>query len=153
MPKTVLKEKLLDMVGWSPSPSDWLEIDQERIDAFADVTEDHQFIHVDPERAAETPFGGTVAHGFLTLSLVPRLLEEVMVVPEGTVMAINYGLDKVRFIQGVRAGSRIRAHLEIKRVEEKDEGRILVAAEVMVAIAGQDRPALVAETLALYVTQ
>ena len=119
MPKIVSKSELLKMVGRDLAPSDYLEIGQERINRFAAATEDHQFIHVDPERAAKTPFGGTVAHGFLTLSLVPRLLRDISVIPEGTVMTVNYGLNKVRFIQPVRAGSRVRAHLEIVNVVEK----------------------------------
>jgi acyl dehydratase len=152
MSRVVTKNELLSMVGWKSVPSDWFEIDQERISAFADATEDHQFIHIDPERAAETPFGGTVAHGFLTLSLLPRLWEAISVVPDGTVMAVNYGLNKVRFVQVVRSGSRVRAHLEIVDVKEKDGGRILVTSQVTVSIAGQEKPALIAETLVLFVT-
>ncbi|MFQ5527852.1 MAG: MaoC family dehydratase [Thermoanaerobaculia bacterium] len=153
MPRVVPKTELLAMTGWQAPPSAWFEIDQERIDAFADATEDHQFIHVDPQRAAGTPFGGTVAHGYLTLSLLPHLMEEISVVPEGMVMAINYGLDKVRFLQPVRAGSRVRAHVSLTDVREKDGGRLLVGAEVTVEIENQAKPALVAETLALFVVK
>ncbi len=148
----VTREELLGMAGWKAPPSEWLEIDQSRIDAFADATEDHQFIHIDPERAAQTPFGGTIAHGFLTLSLLPRLLRDVSVVPADTVMAVNYGLDKLRFLQPVRAGSRVRVHMRITGVREKERARIVVKTEVEVEIEGEDKPALVAETLALYVT-
>lgn len=152
MPNTVPKDELLEMQGWTSSWSDYFEVDQERIDGFADATEDHQFIHVDPERAAKTPFGGTVAHGFLTLSLLPHLVDRITVVPEGLVMAVNYGLDKVRFIEPVRSGSRVRARCEILDVIEKKPGQILVTARVTVAIAGRDKPALVAEMLSLFVT-
>ncbi len=152
MPRVVPKDELLSMAGWKSAPSEWFEIAQERINDFADTTEDHQFIHIDPERAAGTPFGGTVAHGFLTLSLLPRLLEEITVVPEDTVMAVNYGLNRVRFLQPVRAGSRVRAHFKITEVREKNSGRLLVSAEVAVEIEGQEKPALLAETLSLFVT-
>lgn len=152
MSKIVPKDELLKMKGWKSSPSDYFEIDQERIDRFAEVTEDRQFIHSDPERAAQTPFGGTIAHGFLTLSLLSRLVRDISVIPEGTVMVVNYGLDKVRFIEAVPSGSRVRAHLEILDVVEKDRGRILVTSKVTIAIAGHDRPALIAESLVLFVT-
>ncbi|MCH7666125.1 MAG: MaoC family dehydratase [Acidobacteria bacterium] len=153
MPKIVPKDELLKMKGWRSSPSDYFEIDQERIDRFAEVTEDRQFIHSDPERAAQTPFGGTIAHGFLTLSLLSRLVRDIYVIPEGTVMVVNYGLDKVRFIEPVPSGGRVRAHLEILDVVEKDRGRILVTSKVTIAIAGHDKPALIAESLVLFVTQ
>lgn len=152
MPRVVPKNELLSMAGWESAPSEWFEIDQERINDFADATEDHQFIHVDPERAEQTPFGGTVAHGFLTLSLLPRLLEAITVVPDGNAMTVNYGLNGVRFLQPVRAGSRVRAHLKIANVREKDSGRILVMAEVAVEIEGEEKPALIAQTLSLFVT-
>jgi len=152
MPQIVPKDKLLEMKGWTSPWSDFFEIEQARIDQFADATGDHQFIHVDPERAAQTAFGGTIAHGYLTLSLLPRLLEDITPVPEDMTMAINYGLDKVRFVEAVRSGSRVRAGYEILEVVEKSPNRILVSAKVTVAIAGRDRPALVAETLSLFVT-
>ncbi len=97
---------LKDYVGKDLGHSEWLTIDQERVDQFAECTGDHQFIHVDPEKAAKTPFGGTIAHGFLSLSLIPKLMEGLLVLPEGLKMAVNYGLDTVRFIQPVRVGSR-----------------------------------------------
>lgn len=95
---------LKDYVGKDLGHSEWLTIDQERVDQFAECTGDHQFIHVDPEKAAKTPFGGTIAHGFLSLSLIPKLMEGLLVLPEGLKMAVNYGLDTVRFIQPVRVG-------------------------------------------------
>ena len=153
MSKIVPKDELLKMKGWKSPASDYFEIDQERVDRFAEVTKDDQFIHSDPERAAQTPFGGTIAHGFLTLSLLSHLVRDISVTPEGTVMAINYGLDKVRFIEPVPTGSRVRAHLEILDVVEKGGGRILVTSKVTIAIAGHDRPALIAEALVLFVTR
>lgn len=152
MAKVVTREELLGMAGWQAPPSDYLTVEQDRIGLFADATEDHQFIHIDPERAAKTPFKGTVAHGFLTLSLLPKLMEESAVQPEDLVMAVNYGLNKVRFLQPVRAGSRVRAHAQIKKVQEKDAGRILVTTEISIEIEGEKKPALIAEVLVLYVT-
>ncbi len=151
MPRLIPKEELLAMSGVAGEPSAWLRIDQERIDRFADATGDHQFIHVDPERAAQTPFGSTIAHGYLTLSLLPRLLQDVAVMPEGTVMGINYGLNKVRFLQPVQVGSEVRAHSTTLSVVEKGDGRVLVTTEVSVEIRGEEKPALVAETLAMFV--
>ncbi len=139
------------MAGHEAGPSDWLTVDQQRIDQFAEATGDHQYIHVDPERAARTPLGGTIAHGFLTLSLVPKLHEELAVVPAGAVMAFNYGLDKVRFLAPVRSGSRVRLRTTILDVRRKNAGRLLIAAEATVEIEGVDKPAMVAETLSLYV--
>src|SRR4051812_896606 len=106
-------------VGQEIGVSDWLTVDQARIDAFADVTEDRQFIHVDPEGAAKTPFGGTIAHGFLTLSLLSRMAADAMLVPEGTRMGINYGFEKVRFLAPVRSGKRIRGRFTLTSFEEK----------------------------------
>lgn len=138
-------------IGRPLEPSDWMEITQERVNRFADATNDHQFIHVDPERAAATPLGGTIAHGFLTLSLVPWLTASHFESIEGVEMGLNYGLDTVRFLQPVRVGSRIRGHMEYLSAEEKKAGRWLVKSRVTVEIEGQDRPALVAETLAMFV--
>lgn len=153
MPETVPKDKLADYIDRDMPPSDWLAIEQERIDAFADATLDHQFIHVDKEKAAQTPFGTTIAHGYLTLSLLPYLTGQCGVVPEGIAMAINYGSNKVRFLQPVKVGSEVRAHVKLKDVNEKKPGQILTTSEVTVEIRGEDKPALVAETLALYFVQ
>jgi acyl dehydratase len=139
-------------VGTKFEPSEWIEIDQERINAFADCTEDHQFIHVDQEKAAQTPFGGTIAHGFLTLSLLSKMIEGNGVVPEGTVMGLNYGFDKVRFLAPVPAGKRVRAHVEVVSVDEKPGGRFLVKQAISVEIEGEETPALVAEWLSMLVT-
>lgn len=150
MPETVPKEKLADYIDREMPPSDWLKIEQDRIDAFADATLDHQFIHVDREKAAQTPFGTTIAHGYLTLSLLPHLTGQCGVMPEGTAMAINYGSNKIRFLQPVKVGSEVRAHVKLKDVNEKNPGQILTTSEVTVEIRGEDKPAMVAETLALY---
>ena len=148
---TVPKEQLADHVGTQFAPGAWLTLDQDRIDTFADCTEDHQFIHVDREKAAQTPFGGTIAHGFLTLSVLARLAEGEGVVPENVAMGINYGFDKVRFLAPVRAGKRVRAHRKLLRVDRKDEKRFLMKTEVSVEIEGEDTPALIAEWLTMVV--
>jgi acyl dehydratase len=144
---TEIKSRIGDEVG----VSSWMLIDQARIDAFADATEDHQFIHVDPAAAAQTPFGGTIAHGFLTLSLLSRMGAEAMLLPEGMKMAVNYGLDRVRFLATVPSGSRIRGRFTLDSVEEKAPGQWLLRHTVTVEIEGQDRPALAAEWLGLMV--
>lgn len=129
--------------------SDWLLVDQERIRAFADATGDHQWIHVDIERAAAGPFGSTIAHGYLTLSLIPYLSGGLLAV-ESVAMAVNYGLDRVRFLQPVKAGSRVRARVEVVSAEESRQGW-RVGSKTTIEIDGEETPALVAETIALYV--
>ncbi|MBH9384775.1 MaoC family dehydratase [Pseudomonas aeruginosa] len=140
---------LKDYVGKDLGHSEWLTIDQERVDQFAECTGDHQFIHVDPEKAAKTPFGGTIAHGFLSLSLIPKLMEGLLVLPEGLKMAVNYGLDTVRFIQPVRVGSRVRRGRTLLDVNEKNPGQWLIKARATLEIEGQEKPAYIAETLSL----
>ena len=125
---------------------------QDRINTFADCTEDHQFIHVDLEKAAQTPFGGTIAHGFLTLSLLAKMMEGNGIVPENTVMGLNYGFDKVRFLAPVASGKRVRAHVEVLNVDRKDDNRFLVKNSVSVEIEGEDTPALVAEWLNMLIS-
>lgn len=141
-------EAISARIGVENEPGEWFEVTQERIDAFADATLDHQFIHVDVERAkAETPFGGTIAHGFLTLSLMVHLSTTVPdAVPrlEGVVMGINYGLNKVRFLNPVPAGSRVRARVVISGVEQKGTAVDMVRT-ITVELEGSDKPALVAE--------
>ena len=149
--RTVTKAELLGMTGHEYEPSPWFLIDQERVDRFADATNDHQFIHVDPVKAAATPFGGTVAHGFLTLSLLPYLSQQVSVVPEGLLMGVNYGLDRLRFPQPVKVGSEVRLRSKILRVAEKLPGRILVKSEAKIEIRGEAKPALVAVTLGMFI--
>lgn len=130
---------------------DWFAIDQDRIDAFADATEDYQWIHIDPERAQAGPFGTTIAHGYLTLSLLPRLMSQLIEV-DGAAMAVNYGLDKVRFLSPVPAGSRVRATTEITGADPSGAG-VKLASTVTVEIEGVEKPALVAQAIALYVPE
>ena len=147
--------QLADMqakVGEVIGTSRWFEMSQDRIDAFAETTEDRQFIHIDPEAAKATPFGGTIAHGFLSLSLITYLTSETMPVPEGTVMTINYGSDKVRYITPVRVGRRIRATQKVLDVAEKAAGRWLVKTAVVIEIDGEEAPAAVAEILFMHIT-
>lgn len=148
---TVPKADMLKQKGVKHPPGPWVTIDQERINTFADCTEDHQFIHIDQERAAQTPFGGTIAHGFLTLSMLVKMGEEDGVFPEDMVMGINYGFDKVRFLAPVRAGKRVRVHSEILDVTQKDAHRFLIKSSVTVEIEGEQTPALAAEWLSMVV--
>ena len=126
--------------------SDWLLVDQPMIDRFADVTGDHQFIHIDPERAAQTPFGGTIAHGFLVLSLLSQLQMSLKrPFPPGAKMAVNYGFERVRFVSPVRSGSKIRSISTLKSVEEKRPGQLQQLADIVVEIEGAEKPALTAD--------
>ena len=136
-------------IGEEIGVSSWLAIDQKRIDEFADATEDRQFIHVDPEAAARTPLGGTIGHGFLSLSMLSRMAAEVMLVPDNIKMALNYGLDRVRFISPVKSGKRIRGRFRLDSVEEKAPGQLLLRHTVTVEIEGEEKPALTAEWLGL----
>lgn len=131
--------------------SEWIEVGQDRINKFADCTEDHQFIHIDEEKAKATPFGGTIAHGLLTLSLLPALSYGVTLGLEGTVMGINYGFDKVRFLNPVRAGSKVRGRHVLVDAVEKQPGRWLMTYDVTVEIDGIETPALIARSLAMIV--
>jgi acyl dehydratase len=136
-------------IGSEIGLSNWILIDQARIDAFADTTEDRQFIHIDPAAAAQTPFGGTIAHGFLSLSLLSRMAADVMQVPDSTKMAVNYGLDRVRFIAPVRAGSRVRGRFTLDAIEDKAPGQLLLRHTVTVEIENEPKPALTAQWLGL----
>ena len=136
-------------LGKSIATSKWFEVDQDRINRFADLTEDHQFIHVDEEAAAQTPLGGTIAHGFLTLSLMSAMAAEGMLVLEGTRMALNYGFEKVRFLQPVPSSSKVRGHFSLMKHEERKPGEHLFTFEVTVEIQGVEKPALVAHWLGL----
>lgn len=151
MHNVVTPAELPSLAGRELEPSSWLEITQERVNRFADATNDHQFIHVDEARAAHTPFGGTIAHGFLTLSLIPFLTVEKAPTFEGLVMGINYGTDKVRFLHPVRVGSRVRAHQKYLAVTEKNPGQWLIKTLVTIEIENQPKPAVIAETLAIFV--
>ena len=139
--------------GRELEPSDWLLIDQERVNRFASATNDHQFIHVDPERAAHSPFAGTIAHGFLTLSLLSYLNAQKLIVPEGLVMVINYGSNKIRYIQPVSVGERIRSRQKILVVSQNKPGQWMVKSMVTVEIENKKKPAMVAEILTLYMVQ
>jgi acyl dehydratase len=151
MPIASLAE-IQSRVGQEIGVSSWLLINQSRIDAFADATEDRQFIHIDPDAAAKTPFGGTIAHGFLTLSLLSRMGAEAMLIPEGVKMAVNYGLDRVRFLAPVRSGKRVRGRFVLDSVEEKAPGQVLLRHTVTVEIEGEEKPALTAAWLGLIFT-
>ena len=153
MADTISLEEFAALAGTELQPSPWLEITQDRIDQFADATNDHQFIHTDPKRASETPFGGTIAHGFLTLSLLSDLLGACWPVPERLVMGLNYGSDKVRYLAPVKCGQRIRARARIAEVDEKRPGQWLVKTKVTVDIEGESAPALIAEILSMFVIE
>jgi acyl dehydratase len=148
--KRLSLRKLKGMVGREVGLSDWFPITQERIDAFAAATEDRQWIHVDPERAAGSPLGGTVAHGFLLLSLLTRFNAGNEVFSGRFRMAVNYGLDRVRFPHPVKAGSRVRNRAVLRSVEKRGFRKVLVKVENVMEVEGADRPALVADVLALF---
>ncbi len=155
MPKTITLEELKNYEGRELSPSDWIDITQERIDQFAHCTDDHQYIHVDPERMKDSPYRCTIAHGFLSLSLMaghgPADWPEL----ENRVLSLNYGLDRVRFLQPVRVNSRVRFHTKIVSVREKSPGRVLIKSEKILEIEGLglDKPAMIAESLGMAVTE
>jgi len=141
-------------VGQELGVSDWLTVDQERINEFADCTGDHQWIHVDIERAQrESPLGSTIAHGYLTLALLAAMLMELNIVPEGVSQALNYGLDRVRFIAPVKAGARIRNRVVLVAIDPQGKGRLLLKTQNTVEIEGETKPALIAEALVLLLTE
>ena len=139
-----LKPKIGEVIG----TSGWFMIDQDRIDHFADDTEDHQFIHVNPEAAKATPFGGTIAHGFLTLSMLSAMMEALE--KPAVQMSINYGFNKVRFLSPVKSGKRIRGHFKLLELDEKRPGQWQQTVEVTVEIEGEDKPALLAEWIFMH---
>ncbi len=151
MPRTIAASEMPSLAGQQLEPSQWLEITQERVSQFADATNDWQFIHVEPERAAKTPFGGPIAHGFLSLSLLSYLNEQSAVVPENLEMFVNYGSDKVRYLAPVRVGKRIRSQQKVLEVSEKRPGQWLLKTAVTVEIDGEETPALVAEILSMMI--
>ena len=152
MVKTVMTTSdLQSLIGQQVGISRWFEVSQARIDAFADCTEDRQFIHVDPEAAQTTPFGGTIAHGFLTLSLASAMSYDAVAPLEGAVMGINYGFDRLRFLAPVRAGSRVRGRFRLLSAEDRGAGRWLLKHEITVEIEGDNKPALIAEWLGMQV--
>ena len=140
---------LAGLIGTEVGVSRWILIDQARIDAFAETTEDRQYIHIDPEAARATPFGGTIAHGFLTLSLLSAMTYDAVPPLKGVVMGVNYGFDKLRFLAPVPAGSNVRGRFKLLSAEDKGGGRWLLKHEVTVEIEGGDKPALVAEWLGM----
>ncbi|MGB2201180.1 MAG: MaoC family dehydratase [Pseudooceanicola atlanticus] len=146
MSKTVTRAEFEAMVGQEIGVSDWFEITQERIDQFADCTEDWQYIHVDPEKAAKTPFGTTIAHGFLTMSMLSAMVYQ-MPSMEGVTMGVNYGMNKMRFVSPVPVGSRIRGRFVLSKFEEIRPGEVQTTTTVTVEIEGKEKPALVAEWL------
>ena len=139
-------------IGHPIGISEWIDVPQDRITQFADATDDHQFIHVDPKAAAAVGFGGTIAHGFLTLSLLSRMAADVILIPDSTKMAVNYGLDRVRFLAPVKSGKRVRGHFTLESAEEKALGQLLMKHQVTVEIEGEEKPALTAQWLGLIFT-
>lgn len=146
-------ESIRALVGKEIGVSDWIEISQERINAFADVTEDHQFIHVNEEAAKMTPFGGTIAHGFLVLSMMSRLAAGQDFLMEGVMMVVNYGFEKIRIISPVRAGKRIRARFVLKDVTERQPKQWMATLGVTIEIEGEEKPAVAADWLSLQFTR
>ena len=141
--------ELQGLIGEEVGVSKWFDVTQARIDSFADCTEDHQFIHVDPKAARATPFGGTIAHGFLTLSLASAMSYDAVAPLDGVVMGVNYGFDKLRFLAPVPAGSRIRGRFKLLSADDKGSGRWLLKHELTVEIDGADKPALIGEWLGM----
>ncbi|MEF2118033.1 MaoC family dehydratase [Pseudomonas aeruginosa] len=147
--RTVTADELRALVGQDLAPSPWLALDQERISNFAEVTEDRQFIHVDPEKAKASPFGGTIAHGLLTLSMLPSLIEKTLPALEGMKASVNYGYNKIRFLAPVRSGKRIRGKFVIAEFSETAPGRFQIITNITVEIEGEDKPALIAEWISM----
>jgi acyl dehydratase len=145
--------KMLERVGDELGVTEWFQMDQERINKFAECTEDHQWIHVDEEMAAKGPFGQTIAHGYLTISLLPYFSADYALLPEGTMMAINYGINKLRLVNPVKSDARIRDRIVLSEVVEKKGGRILVATTHTIEIEGEEKPAMIAEVLSMFFTQ
>lgn len=150
--RTVQPSELAGLVGTELGVSSWIQIDQERIDQFADITEDRQFIHVDKAAASRTPFGGTISHGYLTLSLLTRFYEDIELVIQSMEMNMNYGFDKVRFLTPVPSGSKVRGRFTLKQVNEKKPGQFLLILAVAVEIEGKEKPALIADWLIMQIT-
>ncbi len=143
----VTREEMAARIGQEVGVSRWFEVTQAMVDAFADVTEDHQFIHTDPERAKATPFGGTIAHGFLTLSLLSAMVYDAVPAIEGVTMGVNYGFDRVRFISPVKVGSRVRARFVLTAFDQRAPGEVQSTLDVTVEIEGEAKPALSATWL------
>ncbi len=151
MPRIISAADLATLAGEDLGASDWVPVLQNRVDAFADATGDHQFIHVDPVQASATPFGGTIAHGMLTLSMAVVLVPPGYIVLEGLTMAVNYGFEKVRLISPVRVGTSIRARHRFLGATDRGGGQWLLRTEITVEIQGGEKPALIAESLILQI--
>ena len=147
--KAITLDELEALVGKELGVSEWTLVDQKRIDAFADLTEDHQFIHVDPAAARATPLGGTIAHGFLTLSLVANFGYQVVPGVKGAKLGMNYGMNKLRFVSPVKSGSRVRGRFKLKALDDQGGGRWLSTTEVTVEVEGQEKPSIVMEWLGM----
>ncbi|MGI9287241.1 MAG: MaoC family dehydratase [Pseudomonadales bacterium] len=149
MIKLVNKNEIDQYQDYQAQPTEWFTVNQEQINQFADCTLDHQYIHVDPEKAKESPFGTTIAHGFLSLSMLSYFAADSSLIIDGFYMGVNYGFDKVRFIAPVKVDSRIRANTKIMNITEKKPGHYMVKTEVTVEIEGEEKPALIAEWLGM----
>ncbi|MBB1322055.1 MULTISPECIES: MaoC family dehydratase [unclassified Shewanella] len=149
MPTKINRNDIANYIGYQAAATNWFQITQDQINQFADCTLDHQFIHVDEEKAKATPFGSTIAHGFLSLSMLSHFAEEFSLLIDGFYMGLNAGFDKVRFLQPVSVNSRIRAHAKILSIEEKKPGQFRLSTEVTIEIEGVDTPALVAEWISV----
>ena len=147
MPQLIEKSDIGNYIGHECEPTEWFNVTQDQVNSFADCTLDHQFIHIDPVAAAQTPFGGTVAHGFLTLSMLSHFSTQYNLVINGITFGVNKGFDKVRFVSPVRVGSNIRCHAKIKSITEKRPGQFDFVMDLSVEIEGEEKPALVAEWL------
>lgn len=147
MPETITRADMAARVGQSLGSSRWFTVDQSMIDGFADITHDHQFIHVDPAAAAQTPFGGTIAHGFLTLSLLSAMVYDAVPTMEGVTMGVNYGFDRVRFVSPVMVNARVRGYFILAAFDEPGPDEVQTTLDVEVEIEGADKPALVARWL------
>ena len=150
--KLISREELVSVVGEQQETSDWFTVAQEQINQFADCTLDHQFIHVDPVKAKNTPFGSTIAHGFLSLSMLSYFAESFGVLIDGAHTGINYGLNKVRFISPVHVDKRIRCHAKVADIVEKNPNQFMVSYDVEIEIEGNDKPALKAEWIIMQFT-
>jgi acyl dehydratase len=153
MALNVSKDEALELVGKEVGLSDWLAIEQTRIDTFADATNDHQFIHVDPAAAAQTPFGSTIAHGFLSLSLLTDLAGKNGIHLDDTTFVVNYGINKLRFLSPVKVDDLVRARVTLNEFEEKRPGQYLITMGVVIELENQEKPALIAEWLVMVFTQ
>ena len=149
MPIIINKNEITDYIDHQAQPTPWHHVTQEQINQFANCTLDHQFIHVDEEKAKQTPFGSTIAHGFLSLSMLSHFAEDFSLVIDGFYMGLNAGFDKIRFLQPVKVNSRVRAHAKTLEIEEKKTGQYRLNTEVTVEIEGCDTPALVAQWISI----